>query len=190
MPTPRFAEALQLANQLHARQRRKGTGVPYIAHLMSVSALVFEDGGDEDEAIAGLLHDAVEDQGGAATLAEIRRRFGDRVADIVDACSDTDVIPKPPWRERKERYLGHLATAPPEVRRVSAADKVHNARSIVTDYRQQGEAFWGRFTAGREGTLWYYRAVLDTLLAHGRTPLVDELERVVREMEALVGLSI
>ena len=117
----RFEEALVYATRLHGAQLRKGSAVPYVAHLLAVTALVLEDGGGEEEAVAALLHDAVEDQGGDATRQEIRRRFGDHVTALVDGCTDTDVVPKPPWRERKERYLEHLATAPPEVRRISAA---------------------------------------------------------------------
>jgi len=127
----------------------------------------------------------VEDQGGAPTLAEIRRRFGDTVADIVAGCSDTDVVPKPPWRPRKEAYVAHLALASPSVRLVSAADKLHNARSILTDYRRLGEAVWSRFTGGKEGTLWYYTALVQAFRAYDPTPLVDELARAVEEMERL-----
>ena len=135
----RYAEAFAYASALHARQVRKGTNVPYLSHLMSVSALVLEDGGDEDEAIAGLLHDAVEDQGGRPTLEEIERRFGEKVARIVLACSDSETEPKPPWRERKERYVAHIRHAEADVRRVSSADKLHNARSILADYRVIGD---------------------------------------------------
>ncbi len=123
----RFDQALNYAIQLHADQLRKGSGVPYLAHLLSVTALVLEDGGSEDEAIAALLHDAVEDQGGLATLEEIRSKFGTHVADIVAGCTDSFEDPRPPWKQRKDRYLQHLAQATPEVRRVSLADKLHNA---------------------------------------------------------------
>src|SRR5262245_22598747 len=156
----RFSDALVWAAALHARQRRKGTGIPYVSHLLSVCALVLEDGGDEDQAIAALLHDAVEDQGGRPVLDEIRARYGDRVAGIVEACTDADTVPKPPWRERKEWYVGHIREATPEARRVSCADKLHNARTILADYRAVRETVWQRFTAGREGTLWYYRALV------------------------------
>jgi (p)ppGpp synthase/HD superfamily hydrolase len=183
--TNRFAEAFAYAATLHARQSRKGTDVPYLSHLMSVAALVLEDGGDEDEAIAGLLHDAVEDQGGKPTLEEIRRLFGEKVARIVDGCTDSDVTPKPPWRERKERYVGHLRQAAADVRRVSSADKVHNARSILTDYRVMGDALWSRFTAGKEETLWYYRSLLDAFRVAGGGRLVEELDLLVNELERL-----
>jgi len=187
MTTERFADALQYANHLHAGQTRKATEVPYIAHLLSVAALVLEDGGDEEEAIAGLLHDAVEDQGGAPVLGEIRRRFGERVARIVEGCTDAWEQPKPPWRDRKEQYIAHLAAAPADVRRVSLADKVHNARSTLADYRQLGEALWSRFRGGRDGTLWYYRALVGAFAAHGWTSLLEELERIVSELERLAG---
>src|SRR5919202_957739 len=150
--TRRFEEALTFAARLHSAQVRKGTTVPYVSHLLAVAAVALEHGADEDEAIAALLHDAVEDQGGAATREEIRRRFGDRVAEIVDGCTDAETTPKPPWRERKERYVSHIASAPPSVRLVSAADKLHNARSILADLRTCGEGVWDRFRGGKEGT--------------------------------------
>lgn len=153
----RFDQALQRACELHRSQFRKGTEIPYLSHLLAVASLVLEDGGDEDQAIAALLHDAVEDRGGRPTLDSIRSEFGDRVASIVEACSDTDIQPKPPWRERKESYLGHLRKEPSaEVLRVSAADKLHNARCIVADYRRCGESVWQRFNAGKEEQAWYY----------------------------------
>ena len=179
-----FEDALTFAVQRHAGHLRKGTDIPYATHLLAVCSIVLEHGGDEEEAIAALLHDAVEDQ--KATLDEIRDRFGERVAETVAGCSDTDVAPKPPWRERKEAYIAHLATASPSTRLVSAADKLHNARSIVFDYRLQGETLWDRFSASRDETLWYYRSVVDALRAAGTTPLIDELDRVVTEMENMV----
>ena len=182
---PRFQEALQFATTLHANQLRKGRQVPYVAHLLSVAALVLEDGGDEDQAIAGLLHDAVEDQGGQPTLSEIRRRFGDKVAFIVEGCTDADTIPKPPWRERKERYIAHVRSAPPEVLRVSAADKLHNARAVLADFRDSGPSVWGRFNGARDGTLWYYRSLTDLFREAGVGPLAEELHRVVSELERL-----
>jgi GTP pyrophosphokinase len=181
--SPRFADALTLANQLHASQRRKGTNIPYIAHLLAVAALVLEAGGDEDAAIAALLHDAVEDQGGAATLELIRDRFGDHVASIVEGCTDADAIPKPPWRERKEAYLATIPHKAPEALLVSAADKLHNARAILADYRALGDDLWPRFNGGREGTLWYYRALRNAF--RGRTPesLWTALDETVTELE-------
>jgi GTP pyrophosphokinase len=181
----RFEEALTFATRLHANQFRKGNEVPYIAHLLAVAALVLENGGNEDEVIAALLHDAIEDQGGAATREEIRKRFGDAVVNIVNGCTDAETMPKPPWRARKEIYLEHLRTASPSVRLVSAADKLHNTRTILNDYRAFGEAVWSRFNGGKEGTLWYYREFIYALKAGHATPLLDELERVVLELERL-----
>jgi|SRR5579863_2212936 len=183
----RFDDALVFASRLHAKQTRKGTDIPYIAHLLAVASIVLEQGGSEDEAIAALLHDAIEDQGGAPTRELIRQRYGENVVEIVDGCTDAEVMPKPPWRARKEAYIGHLVGAPASVRLVSAADKLHNARAILTDYRILGESLWQRFNGGKEGTLWYYRTLVDILRSAGRTPLVDELERVVSELEALAA---
>lgn len=189
MLSQRFTAALTYATELHAQQVRKGSGIPYIAHLLGVASIALEYGANEDEAIAALLHDAIEDQGGAATREEIRRRFGDNVTAIVDGCSDTDTTPKPPWRQRKEAYIAHLPTASPSVLLVSAADKLYNARSLLKDYRMLNESLWQCFQGGKEGTLWYYRAVVDTLKNTGRTAIVEELERVVSEVEELVTLK-
>ena len=186
-PLTRFEEALLFACRLHAGQRRKGKEVPYIAHLLGVSSLVLEHGASEDEAIAALLHDAVEDQGGAATRAEVARRFGETVAAIVDGCTDTEVVPKPPWPARKQAFVARLATASPSVRLVVAADKLHNARAVLADYRLLGEGLWTRFAGGRAGSLWYYRAVADALRIADDSPLVDELNRVVTELEGLAA---
>lgn len=185
--TTRFEEALVFATQLHAEQTRKGTTIPYISHLLAVTAIVLENGGNEDEAIAALLHDAIEDQGGAATREEIRRRFGNVVVAIVNGCTDAEVIPKPPWRARKETYIAHIRSASPSVRLVSAADKLHNTRTVLADYRVLGDALWQRFNGGKEGTLWYYRAVTNALKNAGTNPIIEELERVVSELERLAG---
>jgi (p)ppGpp synthase/HD superfamily hydrolase len=182
----RFEQALVYATRLHATQRRKGTEIPYVSHLLAVAGLVLEDGGDEDQAIAALLHDAIEDQGGAPVREEIRRRFGDRVTAIVDGCTDAETIPKPPWRERKEHYIAHVRQATPEVLRVSTADKVHNARAILADVRRHGNATWSRFTGGRDGSLWYYRTLVETYRAAGGGALADELDRIVTELERIV----
>lgn len=182
---PRFEEALVYANHLHAGQGRKRSGVPYIAHLLGVTALVLEDGGDEDEAIAALLHDAVEDQGGLATLEEIRRRFGDRVAGIVAACTDAYDTPKPPWRERKEQYIAAIRMADASARRVSLADKLHNARATLRDLTREGNDVWRRFNGGKEGTLWYYHQLIEVFSAYGSTYLLDTLKRTVAEIERL-----
>ncbi|MGH2496720.1 MAG: HD domain-containing protein [Ktedonobacteraceae bacterium] len=183
----RFDEALVLAARLHAGQTRKGTSIPYIAHLLAVAGIVLEQGGSEDEAIAALLHDAIEDQGGASTRQLIRERFGENVVEIVNGCTDAESMPKPPWRGRKEAYIAHMADAPAPVRLVSAADKLHNARAILADYRAIGETLWKRFNGGKEGTLWYYRSLVTVLRNAERTPLVEELERVVSEIEMLAA---
>ena len=177
-------EALGLAARLHAFQLRKSTTVPYLAHLLAVCSLVLEDGGDEGEAIAALLHDAVEDQGGLAVLEEIRDRFGDRVAEIVLECSDTVVTPKPPWRERKEAYLRSLRTARLEVLRIGAADKLHNVLSTLQDHREIGDAVWDRFKVGATEFLWYHQEVEKILLV--RLPdsrSTAGLTRALRELE-------
>lgn len=185
----RFEEALIFSTRLHQGQTRKGKDLPYISHLLAVTALVFQDGGDEDEVIAALLHDAVEDQGGLETLAEIRRRFGERVAMIVEGCSDSMGAPKPPWLERKTAYLAHLATAPAEVRRVSLADKLHNARTILADLEEYGEGTWLRFNGGREGSLWYYQALLEIFQGCQSGYMLREFTRVVGEIQRLAGYS-
>jgi len=151
--TQRFEEALVYATRLHNGQSRKSTQTPYVAHLLAVTAYVIEWGGDEDMAIGGLLHDAVEDQGGLKTLEEIRLRFGERVATIVENCSETADIPKPPWRQRKEAYLQHLTQTPPDALTVSLADKMHNAHSILRDLKREGLPAFGRFKGGKDGTL-------------------------------------
>ncbi len=185
MLTERFERALVFATRLHRDQRRKGSGVPYVSHLLAVCELTLEYGGDEDEAIAALLHDAIEDQGGAVARAEILKKFGARVTEIVDGCTDTDESPKPAWRARKENYIRHVEVASASVRLVSACDKLHNARSLLMDYRVFGEDLWSRFTGRRDGTLWYYRAMVNALRSAGSSPVVEELDRVVSELERL-----
>lgn len=185
MLSDRFDDALRFALQLHGSQLRKGTRVPYIAHLLGVASIALENGANENEAIAALLHDAIEDQGGASTREEIRRRFGEQVVNIVDGCTDTDVTPKPPWKQRKEAYLHHIRNASPSVRLVSASDKLNNARCILSDYRVSGEALWDRFAGGKEGTLWYYRRLVEELGRVEPSALVEELNRVVSEIESL-----
>ncbi len=183
----KFDDALAFAVDLHREQPRKGTGVPYVSHLLSVAALVLEHGGSEDQAIAALLHDAVEDQGGRPTAERIRERFGDLVAEIVDGCTDTDVSPKPPWRLRKEAYVARVRNEPAHVRLVSAADKLHNARTMVTDLRIHGPALWERFNAGRDETLWYLESLVAAFREAGTTPIVEELARTVAELRAVSG---
>lgn len=187
MLSERFDEALVFAHMLHRAQTRKNAAIPYIAHLLTVAATVLEHGGGEDEAIAALLHDAVEDQGGLETRDRIAGQFGATVAEIVMGCTDTFEDPKPAWRPRKEAWLARLVEAPAPVRLVAAADKLHNARSILADYRTVGDAVWERFNGGRAGMLWYHRALADDFLARGPQALAAEIERVVRELEDLAA---
>jgi (p)ppGpp synthase/HD superfamily hydrolase len=189
--TDRFGDALRLAFELHRDQRRKGSGIPYVAHLLAVAALVIEDGGDEDEAIAALLHDAVEDQGHSISLVSIRERFGPRVAEIVEGCTDTPADfgsgEKGPWKPRKQLYVAHVRTGPASLR-VSLADKLHNACSILADHERHGDAVFQRFTASREETLWYYRELVLAFRDAGvRGSMIEELDRTVTEMERRMG---
>jgi (p)ppGpp synthase/HD superfamily hydrolase len=183
----KFEEALPYAARLYQDQTRKGTNTPYVTHLLAVAAIVGENGGTEDETVAALLHDAPEDRGGRERLEDIRARFGDAVAEIVDGCTDTYEDPKPAWRPRKEAYVADVAEASPSIQLVSAADKLHNARSILADLRALGDELWERFTGGKEGTLWYYRALVEAYASNGANPVVEELDRVVREIEAFAG---
>lgn len=206
--TSAYQEALALASELHGTQTRKGTEIPYIAHLLAVSAIVLEHGGSEDEAIAALLHDAIEDAGGDATRARIADQFGEPVAQIIDGCSDDNPAPgqkKRPWRERKDAYIAHLAEASPSVLLVSAADKLHNALSIDWDYNALGEALWSRFNAPRDDILWYYRALIEAMDAReaalqeadpdhlerhaGLGRLLDKLELVIEELHLDVEIE-
>lgn len=184
---PRFLRAFSFAAEKHAGQTRKASTIPYIAHLLGVASLVLEAGGDEDMAIAALLHDVVEDCGGMPMLKEVRRQFGSRVVKIVDGCTDAYTEPKPPWHERKEKYIRRLKTEDAETRLVSAADKLNNVRSILSDYRAIGESVWLRFAGGRAGTLWYYRTLLDLFLLHKRNRITQELELAVNELESLAA---
>jgi (p)ppGpp synthase/HD superfamily hydrolase len=188
--TDRFDRALLYATHVHGGQVRKGTSTPYVAHLLAVAATVLEYGGDEDLAIAGLLHDSVEDQGGKARLADVRNRFGERVAQIVEACSDclADTSKgerKAIWRKRKEDYLAHLEAANEGVLRVSLADKVHNARAILRDLRKPdvGENIWKRFSQPREKTLWYYRNLADRFCQRLPGQLSNELREIVEVLD-------
>jgi (p)ppGpp synthase/HD superfamily hydrolase len=184
--TKRFQEAMVYACELHARQKRKGSSVPYIAHLLGTTSIALEFGANEDEAIAALLHDAIEDQGGDNTRQDIKKRFGETVVMIVNGCTDSDTFFKPPWRLRKEAYLAHLQDASPSVCLVSASDKLHNARSILQDYRQLGEKLWSRFNGGREGTLWYYQNLVETFRCRVPQGLALELEKTVRDIEFII----
>ena len=189
MLTQRFDRALAFAADLHRAQQRKGTTIPYVSHLLAVASLVLEHGGSETEAIAALLHDAVEDQGGLPTLSRIADEFGEEVAAIVAGCTDADVVPKPPWRARKEVYIAHLAHASESICLVSAADKLHNLRSIVSDYQMLGEELWGRFNGKREGTLWYYQQLVDAFRssALAKPRILQELEAVLAVLMGMVG---
>jgi len=189
--SPRFHEALAYASELHAAQVRKATTIPYIAHLLAVASIVLEAGGSEDEAIAALLHDGPEDQGGLTTLEDIRRRFGNNVADVVAACSDTFDDPKPPWEERKRSYIVHLRTAGRSTLLVSAADKLHNARATLRDLQQQGNIVWERFSAAPTDIIQNYRNLLGAYEAgesdERRMPIIAELRDVVDKMSVPVG---
>jgi (p)ppGpp synthase/HD superfamily hydrolase len=187
--TNRFVAALGYAAELHLYQRRKGKGQPYVGHLLGVAAIVIQHGGGEDEVIAALLHDAVEDQGGLPRLDEIREKFGDRVARIVDGCTDSCEVSgeKRDWGERKRAYIEKVAHEPEDVRLVSAADKLANAREILSDYRVEGDAVFRRFSGRKDGTLWYYRTLVNVFRKAGSSPLIDELDRVVTELEQLAG---
>ena len=185
MLTKRFSQGLELAVRAHDGQVRKGTGIPYIAHPMAVASIALEYGADEDQAIAALLHDAVED-GGAEYEQEIRECFGARVADIVMGC--TDGVPdatgqKPPWRQRKEQYLAHLELAASDVLLVSGSDKLHNARAILSDLNKVGVSVFDRFTASREETLWYYTSLAAIFNLRG-VPVASALADTVSQIKA------
>lgn len=179
----RFDEAFLYAHEAHRNQLRKKTNRPYISHLMGVASLVLQYGGDEEQAIAALLHDVVEDCGGAPRLMEIREKFGERVARIVDGCTDSDQDPKPPWLERKQRYLERVRGEPEEVLLVSAADKLYNMREILMDLREYGPGVWERFKGKRDGSLWYYHGLIEAVRGRAPHALVAELERTVVELE-------
>jgi GTP pyrophosphokinase len=182
----RYGEALVFAHELHREQRRKGTGAPYISHLLSVSSLVLEYGGDEDEAIAALLHDAVEDQGGLETLERIRARFGTRVAAIVAGCTEEQWEERGRhWQERKDAFISALGQADRSVRLVVAADKLHNAYSYLRDHERFGDALWSRFRNGRQGVTWFLRTAYGALLAGGDMPILLELDAAIRRIEGL-----
>jgi len=184
MLTARYDEAFRYAHELHGNQKRKGTSIPYISHLMIVSALVIENGGTEDQAIGALLHDAAEDQGGTKTLNEVRRRFGDVVAEIVSDCTDSWNEPKPDWQPRKEAYLAELPAKPARSLLVSLADKTHNAEAILFDYRVLGEALWERFNGGAAGTQWYYLSLANIFSDVMPGRLSDRLSRAATAFAA------
>lgn len=189
--TDRFDRALHVASDHHRRQLRRGTEIPYVSHLLGVTSLALEMGAGEDEAIAALLHDTVEDGGGEPMLERIREEFGDDVARIVRANSDVIAPPKPPWLQRKQAYVASVGDKQPDELRVSLADKLHNVRTILRDYRTYGDAVWERFRAGEQGVRWYYRAMYDALserrddLGATALPLLDELGWTVDEIDRL-----
>ena len=184
---PRLDEAFRYAHEVHASQTRKGSSTPYLGHLMGVASIVIDDGGTEDEAIAALLHDAAEDQGGRERLTDIRARFGAAVARIVEDCTDSWETPKLPWLERKLKYIEHARTLPPPSLRVSAADKVHNAYAILRDLRNTGEQVWGRFKASADDVIAYYDSLVRAYREAGGGRLVDELDRIVRGIHREMG---
>lgn len=192
--SPRFQQAVGLADEVHADQKRKGTQIPYIAHLLGVASIVINYLGDEDEAIAGLLHDTIEDAKASLNATIVRARisemFGQRVLEIVEGCTDSDVTPKPPWLARKEAYLAHVGQASASVILVSAADKLHNASAVLSDFRNEGETLWQRFNpeAGKEGTVGYYRALVSAFAGTGHHPkLIADLDFVVSQLEVATG---
>ena len=191
---PRFEEALLFAVRTHDGDLRKGTEIPYVSHLLSVCALVLEDGGDEDEAIAALLHDTLEDHPEKVTKADLDRRFGSRVADLVAACTDTPPDytggTKADWHERKATYVELIREEPYPKCRVALADKLHNTRSVVLDHRRLGDEIWTRFNAPKEDQLHYHRALVEAFREAGAPDyLVDELDSLVRELEASEGAA-
>jgi (p)ppGpp synthase/HD superfamily hydrolase len=186
---PRLQRAFRYAAEKHEGQTRKQTAVPYLSHLMAVTSLVLEGGGDEDMAIAALLHDVVEDCGGMPRLREVRKMFGERVAKIVEGCTDSFSDPKLPWIVRKNEYLQRLKHQDAETRLVSASDKLHNVRTVIADYRRDGESIWKRFSGARDGTLWYYRALTDEFQRHKSNRITRELEIAVLELEKATGGS-
>ena len=185
--TERFDEAFRYAHTIHNTQTRKGTAAPYVGHLMGVSSIVLDDGGTEDEAIAALLHDAPEDHGGRPMLEEIRARFGEAVAKIVEDCTDSWETPKGPWLERKQAYIEHSRQLPASSLRVSAADKVHNAYAILRDLRNEGERVWERFSAKPDDILAYYHSLVRAYREAGGGRLVEELDRIVRGIDREMG---
>jgi GTP pyrophosphokinase len=183
----RFEAAMRYAMAAHQGQTRKGGDTPYFSHLMGVASIVLDEGGDEDDAIAALLHDVAEDHGGRPRLDDVRARFGDKVARIVEACTDSWTTPKEPWIDRKRQYVEHARHLAVDELRVSAADKVHNAWSILRDLRSVGDRTWERFNAKPDDVMWYYQSLVRAFREAGGSPLVDELARIVRGIEREMG---
>lgn len=180
-----FLEAFEFTFNLHKDQVRKGSEIPYMSHLMGVTALVLEDGGNETEAIAALLHDSVEDQGGLATLKIIQRKFGNGVAGLVEFCTDSMETPKPPWKDRKLAVINKVSSAGDSEYKIMLADKLHNLRTIKTIAETSGNDIWERFTGGHEGSLWYYRQLLSRFQLRGDHPYLREIEAILDYLEAI-----
>ncbi|WP_204101925.1 MULTISPECIES: HD domain-containing protein [Spirulina sp. CCY15215] len=180
--TKRFTDALTYACTLHCQQTRKADETPYIAHLLSVAALVLEDGGSETEAIAALLHDAIEDQGGEATRQRILGRFGEEVTAIVEGCTESNQMPKPPWRDRKLRYLQNIRNGSPSVVRVSLADKLHNGRSLLFQLQRQGSSVWRHFHQPSEDILWFYQELLAVYQEWGISVRIEEFAEIISRL--------
>jgi len=185
--TDRFEQALIYAYHLHRHQVRKVSSVPYISHLLSVAALVLEDGGNEDEAIAALLHDAIEDQGGLPTRAAIYEQFGEQVGAIVDGCTEWDELPKPPWKVRKLRYLENLRWASSSVRRVSLADKLHNLRSLLSDWQMSGDRIWLEFNSPPAEMLWFYQSLMHAYSNLNENRMMEDFKQAVTELRQRVN---
>ena len=197
----RFTDALGVAAEIHAGQRRKGAGPPYIAHLLGVTSIAFDFGATEDEAIGALLHDAIEDAppslGAAGVRKVIADCFGGDVLAIVEGCTDSDATPKPPWLARKTSYVEHLSEAGASILLVSASDKLHNVRAITSDYRRMGDEIWKKFSpeAGKARTIGYYRGLVTAFQRRtaigtdGFRRLLPELDADVAALEALAGVE-
>ena len=185
--TPKFTRALTYASRLHGGKLRKKTRIPDIDHILGVTSIALEYGANETEAIAALLHDAAEDAGGRQRLNDIRRKFGNAVAKIVDGCSDTYDDPKPPWLDRKKKYVRHVRDAAVSTKLVSASDKLQNVRSLLRNYRNEGDRLWKRYNCGKEGALWYYRALVNAFTGNRIKPLVRDLDFAVRELERVAN---
>jgi (p)ppGpp synthase/HD superfamily hydrolase len=186
--TERFEQALVFANKIHNEQLRKISDTPYIGHLLGVASIVIEHGGNEDEAIAALLHDAIEDQGGATAREEIRRRFGTTVTDIVSGCTDSEAIPKPSWRKCKEDYIARISTLSPSSLLVSSSDKLQNSRATLEEYRIIGDQVWDRFKGKKEGTLWYYCALINAYRSRvfAITDFNPQIQRIIQELDFVI----
>jgi (p)ppGpp synthase/HD superfamily hydrolase len=181
----KFDRALRYASRLHRGKLRKKTRIPDIGHILGVTAIALEYGADETEVIGALLHDAVEDAGGAKRLRDIEKKFGQAVAKIVDGCTDSYAEPKLPWLERKRLYVAHVRSAPVSTKLVSASDKLQNVRSLLRNYREEGDRLWHRYSSGKQGALWYYRALVNGFSGKRIAPLVQEIERVLTELELM-----